>query len=560
MRCSSFLVAAVSVISAFRASAEPGSLPTDVLERIVDTYAGNFYRKGEADGLSAAITLNGQVFHKSYGHRSKNDHGSANAVDEHSIFEIGSVTKIWTTALVGQAVATGGLTSRPIDLYTPLSSLSAQLPDLKPAMKPATIGDLASFTAGFPEEYNPIQSDRPCIHDWPVSEFVKAISSFVPKDYTKKPIQPTSLPAPYKYSDFSTGILGLLVTNDLDKALPADAVERWWVAIRDNIVQPLGMTDTYVFDPSAEQAPRVVRGYEQATLEPMVSAQRITGIKVVDPGTGYTTPPAIAIVQAGGSGATAKAVLVSGTVKAVTVTNPGSGYRQAPNVKVTGGGKKAKDAEAQAIILNGKLAGVQILNPGKDYGPGTALTFGPSSGSGASAVPIIANGQVIGAKATNPGSGYFADPQILVSSGTSMKNNVPAWAAAGAIKSSASDLIRLCQLYLGATEIDGQAVPPELALGARTAITPLVREDKDSDTLYSGMAWDVSTLNIVADYNLQISKDGGLSGFGSYVTLIPAVKLGVVVLCNNHNTGKKDKTSLVADSITLAIQQELKKR
>ena len=110
MRRSTLLVAAVSLLPVFQASAEPGNLPESTLDHIVNTYAGNFYRKGEAGGLSVAITLNGQVFYKSYGYRSRGDQGAGNAVDEHSIFEIGSVTKIWTTALVGQAVATGGLT------------------------------------------------------------------------------------------------------------------------------------------------------------------------------------------------------------------------------------------------------------------------------------------------------------------------------------------------------------------------------------------------------------------------------------------------------------------
>ena len=118
MRRATILAAAVSLLPAFPVFAEPGNLPEDTLARIVDTYAGNFYRKGEAGGLSVAITLNGQVFHKSYGYRSHGNQTVENAIDEHSIFEIGSVTKIWTTALVGQAVATGGLPNPPPEYNT----------------------------------------------------------------------------------------------------------------------------------------------------------------------------------------------------------------------------------------------------------------------------------------------------------------------------------------------------------------------------------------------------------------------------------------------------------
>ncbi len=538
-----------------------GDLPPTTLDKIVETYAGNFYRKGEASGLSVAVTLNGHVFYKSFGSRSYGDSSPGNAVNEHSIFEIGSVTKIWTTALVGQAVATGSLTNRPIGLYTTLGSLSGPLPNLQSAMKPATIGELASFTAGFPGEYNPIQNERPSYLEWGVADFVAAISTFVPKDYTKKPIVPTALPAPYKYSDFSTGLLGLLVTNNLDAALPADAVQRWGTAILDHIVDPLGMTNTYVFEPDLAQALRVVRGYEQATAKAVVNSRRIAQINVVDGGGYYSAAPTVTIEQPGGSGATARAVM-SGTaprmtVKNIVVTNPGSGYRAAPSVNVIGAGKKA---EAEAIIIDGKLAGVQVLNGGSNYGPNTTLQFSAGAGSGAAAEAILSGGELIGAVVTNPGSGYFAPPVVRIAPGANIANVVPVWAAAGAIKSSVSDLIRLCQLYLGYPEIDGHPVPTELSLGARYAILPLVQEAAGNATNFAGMAWDVSTQEIPPGYNLKIFKDGGLSGFGSFITLVPAAKLGVVVLCNNHNSGNYDKTSLVADSISLAIQQALKEQ
>lgn len=319
------------------------------------------------------------------------------------------------------------------------------------------------------------------------------------------------------------------------------------------------MTDTYVFEPSVNQATRVVKGYRQATAVANVIAQRVH-INLSDGGAGYTSPPTVTIVQEGGSGsgATAQAILGdNGEIKRINVTNTGSGYRGAPDVSVVGAGRGAR---AQAIVEGGKVAGVQILSSGTGYGAGTSFRFGYSVGDGAAAVPIVADGQVIGAKMTSSGSGYFSNPKVVFSPGPSVTNKVPVWAAAGAIKSSTSDLIRLCQLYLGYTEIDGHAVPPEVSLGARYALLPLASKSPTITTGLSAMAWDYSSLNILADYNMTISKDGGLNGFGSYVTLVPAVKLGVVVLCNNHSSEEYDKTSLVADSIALAIQQELKEQ
>jgi hypothetical protein len=82
---------------------DPGDLPDAVLQQIVDTYVGNAYRRGEATAFSVGITLNGNTFFKSYGFKSFGDTAPTNQINEHSIFELGSVTKVWTTALVGQA-------------------------------------------------------------------------------------------------------------------------------------------------------------------------------------------------------------------------------------------------------------------------------------------------------------------------------------------------------------------------------------------------------------------------------------------------------------------------
>jgi hypothetical protein len=63
----------------------------------------------------------------------------------------------------------------------------------------------------------------------------------------------------------------------------------------------------------------------------------VTGLTVVNGGTGYTTAPAITFESGGGVGATATATITAGVVTAVTITNPGSGYTSAPTVRVTAG-------------------------------------------------------------------------------------------------------------------------------------------------------------------------------------------------------------------------------
>ena len=549
---------------------DSGDLSNVVLQEIVDTYVGNAYRRGEATAFSVGITLNGKTFFYSYGFKSFDDTSSSNEIDQHSIFELGSVTKVWTTALVGQAVATGTLgtqTINPIGIYTTLADFPNALPSLQPATKEVTIGDLASFTAGFPDVGSTGTSGpRPPISQWGVSQFVAAISQLVPTNYNVFPLMSVPLPAPYFYSDWSTGLLGLLVANVFaNSELPADAVDRWFSLVQTNIITPLGMTDTYLFDPSAGQANNVVQGYEQATGEAVVTAGRISAIALKSPGGLYSSAPTITIEGGGGTGVVAQAVMqVSAgnmSVKKILLTKHGRGYVSGPQIEFLGG--KGLGAKGQAIVINGAIAGVQILKPGSGYKKAPKVQFSAPKGPGggvATGSALISSGTVIGVNITNPGSGYIGPPVVQIAPGRNHVNVVPVWAAAGSLKSSASDLIKLCQLYLGQQEIGGNSVPLNLSLGARFALQPLIQYTSANETNFVGMAWQTSAVDIEGGFNLRVVKDGGLPGFASYVELIPAIELGVVILRSNNQTGTaeyEDPIGNVANAVSLAIQGEL---
>lgn len=78
----------------------------------------------------------------------------------------------------------------------------------------------------------------------------------------------------------------------------------------------------------------------------------VTKINVTNQGSGYTSVPTVTIVSSSGIGATAVAVLGTGTtankVVSINVTNGGSGYQVAPTINITGGG--GTGAIATAII------------------------------------------------------------------------------------------------------------------------------------------------------------------------------------------------------------------
>ena len=64
----------------------------------------------------------------------------------------------------------------------------------------------------------------------------------------------------------------------------------------------------------------------------------LTGVKVVNGGSDYTSVPTVVVSGGGGTGATATATITAGKVSAITVTSLGSGYTTTPTITVSGGG------------------------------------------------------------------------------------------------------------------------------------------------------------------------------------------------------------------------------
>lgn len=74
-----------------------------------------------------------------------------------------------------------------------------------------------------------------------------------------------------------------------------------------------------------------------------VHGENLSGIAVVNGGSGYSTTnlPTVTITGGGGSGASARATVASGRITAITITNRGSFYTSTPTVSITGSGTGA---------------------------------------------------------------------------------------------------------------------------------------------------------------------------------------------------------------------------
>jgi hypothetical protein len=83
----------------------------------------------------------------------------------------------------------------------------------------------------------------------------------------------------------------------------------------------------------------------------------ITTIKVTAGGTGYTSPPTVAIAAptgtGGGTTATATANVLGGVVTSITITNGGTNYVASPSVTLTGGAGSGAQAVVPQLLYTG---------------------------------------------------------------------------------------------------------------------------------------------------------------------------------------------------------------
>jgi CubicO group peptidase (beta-lactamase class C family) len=96
----------------------------------------------------------------------------------------------------------------------------------------------------------------------------------------------TALPATYFYSDFSVGLLGLLLGSYPNLPIDNHTLDRWFAMVENSLADPLGMRSTYLEVPSSE-AWRVAGGDDRALATATVSNGLVASITVTSPGGSY---------------------------------------------------------------------------------------------------------------------------------------------------------------------------------------------------------------------------------------------------------------------------------
>ena len=330
------------------------------LQPLVDRMAGRVMQRFGTNGMIVGVSWQGRRSY--FGFAAP----GGTAFDADTIVEIGSVTKVFTTALLAEAIAEGRIQAD--------DNLQSLMPrrSFAPCTGQMTALQLADFSSGMPDEPGnlPRRLAERGIDHYTSEDFLNWVSR-----WSEDTGEGCNLPAPYRYSNASVGLLGYILADRLG--------EGWEELVRRRITDPLGMTSTHMRVPPEQQG-RLAQGY--------------------------------------------------GT-------------------------------EGNAVIP----------------------------------WPVFA------------------------------------WYAAGALRSSASDMLAFGEAALGHEAINGGTTPPALIAGLRTAMTPVY--EPEGRLFGQGMAWIEHPGDEEEGTRPVYLKDGGTDGFNSVIVINPAKDLAVFISANRADSG-----------------------
>ena len=476
------------------------------VQDIVDAAAGSLVARGEASGVAVGVVMPRRAPRLfTYGQAVAGEKPFAT----NTLFEIGSVTKVFTTNLFGQRIDAGTL--RP---DTPLRDDQPVLGPLKRGTRKITLRQLADFTSGMPD-YAPLcskravpgclPSSRPDMSTYGAADFAAFFRGTRPKNYQADPPQHVKdPPAPYLYSDYSLGLLGLLLGATPGSPIDDSALAGWLRRVERRILEPLRMEDTVLFPPAGDE--RLAAGYDRALATPVVSGGEVTGATIASRGGSYDAAPAVSIVGGGGSGATAIAHLEDHRVHSVEITHGGSGYVDPADIAFAGSAHTP--AKAHLVVEGGRVVAVVVTEPGSGYAaaPAVTVTGGRAIGGGdATLVAKLFNGGVVHVGVSDGGEGYVEPLSIVIAPGAGLSNTVPIWAPAGALHSTIADMARFTAAALGRLWLDHAPVPKRLRAGFAIAQTPSACTGPDPalaaclpGEMLSAFAWAVEPADTAA--------------------------------------------------------------
>ena len=189
----------------------------------IATHVRPYLDAERVNGLSIGIISRKDQATLHFGKKSKNGQ-HANSPNDQTVYEIGSITKVFTGILLGHAVNEGR-----VRLDQPIGSIAEYI--LGKETRSIQLVQLATHTSGLPRmpgNWQPFDQRKP-YQDYDREMLMQFLSSFKP-DRTRDPRM--------EYSNLGFGLLGELLSLQAD--------QDYETLVREKITRPLGMTDTTI--------------------------------------------------------------------------------------------------------------------------------------------------------------------------------------------------------------------------------------------------------------------------------------------------------------------------
>jgi D-alanyl-D-alanine-carboxypeptidase/D-alanyl-D-alanine-endopeptidase len=215
---------------------------TKDLEKRLETMALNFIKKGHAPGLGLAVVKGDKVYVHGYG---KSNIEKGEAVTENTIFEIGSVTKTFTTLMLQQFVNEGQMKlSDRMDSFFPAG--------FGPIPKDSvTLFNLATHTSGYPRVPEALLNQMKDSLD-PYRELTEEMLFAYLRNPTDK--QQVNLKEP-DYTNLGMGLLGHILEWKSGKSYGS--------LLQEKVLNPLAMQNSYYQGLETDTHPNLAQGYDE---------------------------------------------------------------------------------------------------------------------------------------------------------------------------------------------------------------------------------------------------------------------------------------------------------
>ncbi|TAG05655.1 MAG: DUF3887 domain-containing protein [Cytophagia bacterium] len=214
------------------------------MDKKIDEFAQKYLSNPKTVGLSIGIINNGKMQYYHYGETKKDN---TNLPNNTTLYEIGSISKTFTSLLLAQAIE-----NKKTTLNTPINTyLRNNIPNLAFEGKKITLENLANHSSGLPRLPDNLLGNPNTIDENPYKNYSdKDLFEFLEKYKLTRPVLKE-----YEYSNLSFGLLGVILEKINKKSYEQQ--------ILTQICQPFGMKNTKITLNEKDKKEHFAQGYNE---------------------------------------------------------------------------------------------------------------------------------------------------------------------------------------------------------------------------------------------------------------------------------------------------------